>query len=82
MPDSQFTWIPLYKELAGKLLGWEDRQGELIALIEALRADDLTVTTMTDRDANDNPFLMTEIDPFTFFGCSTEALPTKDASKS
>ena len=68
MPDNQFTWIPLYKELANKLLAWEDRQGELIALIEALRVDNLTVTTMTDRDANDNPFLMKEIDPFTFFG--------------
>ncbi len=60
MPDNQFTWIPLYKELAKKLLGWEDRQGELIALIETMRADNLTVTTMTDRDANDNPFLMKE----------------------
>ena len=68
MPGNQFTWIPLYKELAKKLLGWEDRQGELIALIEAMRADNLTVTTMADRDANDNPFLMKEIDPFTFFG--------------
>lgn len=68
MPNNQFTWIPLYKELAEKLLDWDNRQGELIALIEAMRADDLIVTTMADRDANDNPFLMKEIDPFTFFG--------------
>ncbi len=68
MPNNQFTWIPLYKELATKLLGWENRQSELIALIEAMRADDFIVTTMADRDANDNPFLMKEIDPFTFFG--------------
>lgn len=68
MPDEQFTWIPLYRELAAKLLGWENRQGELIALIESLRADNLTVTTMTDKDADDQSFLMKEIDPFTFFG--------------
>lgn len=27
---AQFTWVPLYTELARLLLDWEDRQAELI----------------------------------------------------
>jgi 5-methylcytosine-specific restriction protein B len=68
MADSQFTWIPLYTELAHKLVKWESRQAELIDLIEEMRADDLTVTPVNDEDADGNSFLIQEIDPFTFFG--------------
>jgi len=64
----KFTWVPLYRELAGKLVEWEDRQKELIDLLERLRADGYVITPLNDRDANDTRFLMKEIDPFTFFG--------------
>lgn len=63
-----FTWVPLYRELADKLAEWEDRQKELIDLLEHLRADGYVITPLNDRDANDAHFLIKEIDPFTFFG--------------
>lgn len=67
MADS-FTWIPLYMELADLLSKWEDRQGELIALLEDMRAEGVTVTSMLDKDDEGGRFPLTEIDPFTVFG--------------
>lgn len=68
MMSESFSWIPLYRELAVRLAEWEDRQSELISFLEQLRADGYKVTPLNDRDADGNPFLMQEIDPFTFFG--------------
>jgi 5-methylcytosine-specific restriction protein B len=64
----QFTWIPLYEELSQALLQWENRQGELVSFLEALRADGLIITPLGDKNAEGEQFLMREIDPFTFFG--------------
>jgi len=64
----QFDWIPLYKELALLLAQYEDRQDELIALLDRLRDAGLPTTPINDKDADGNRFLMKEIDPFTFFG--------------
>lgn len=65
---STFTWVPFYRELADKLAEWEDRQKELIDLLERLRDDGYVITPLNDRDANDAHFIIKEIDPFTFFG--------------
>jgi 5-methylcytosine-specific restriction protein B len=67
MPE-RFTWIPIYGEIAKKLLDWEGRQAELITFLEQLRKDGLKVTPMNDQDDQGARFLLTEIDPFTFFG--------------
>jgi hypothetical protein len=63
-----FTWVPLYRELAERLVEWEARQPELIALMERIREDGYVVTPLTDRDGEGNRFLLKEIDPFTVFG--------------
>ncbi len=63
-----FTWITLYQELARELAGWENRQEELVDLLEELRAQGYVVTPMQDRDGDGARFLLREIDPFTFFG--------------
>ncbi len=65
---NNFTWIPAYREIAQRLLDWQDRQGELIAFLEQLRAQGLTITPLTDQDDKGARFLLQEIDPFTFFG--------------
>ena len=36
---NQFTWIPIYQELARQLAGWQDQQENLISLLEELRAE-------------------------------------------
>ncbi len=65
---NQFTWIPLYQELAKELQGWENRQEELISFLETLRAEGYVITPLQDKDAEGARFLLREIDPFTFFG--------------
>jgi len=65
---NKFTWIPVYREIAQRLLDWQDRQGKLISFLEQLRMRGLKVTKIMDKDANEELFLLREIDPFTFFG--------------
>ncbi|WP_417375677.1 AAA family ATPase [Gimesia maris] len=66
--ESTFTWIPLYRELAGLLVDWEGRQSELIACLDNLRSEGVKVTPMTDKDKDGVRFRIKELDPFTFFG--------------
>jgi len=63
-----FAWIPIYKEIARKLLEYEHRQSELVELIKQLRAKRLTVVSVTDK-TDEGELELTEIDPFTFFAC-------------
>lgn len=63
-----FTWIPIYQELADQLSGWRNRQGELIAFLEDLRSEGYVITPLNDKDNDGARFLLKEIDPFTFFG--------------
>ncbi|HVF25622.1 MAG TPA: AAA family ATPase [Anaerolineales bacterium] len=65
---NQFTWIPIYQELADKLSGWENRQPELISFLEELRTQGFVITPLHDKDGDGARFLLKEIDPFTFFG--------------
>lgn len=65
---NQFTWINIYRELATTLLGWQDRQPELIAFLEDLRTQGYTISPLRDKNKDGERFLLTEIDPFTFFG--------------
>ena len=64
---ADFTWKPIYRELAQKLLEFKDRQGELIALLKQLEESGLKVISVRDRFPGGASGDMTEIDPFTFF---------------
>lgn len=76
-----FTWPPFYEELATKLLPYRQRQGELIAFLESLRERGCTVTPLEDEDASGNPFLLKEIDPFTFFATFNRGLTDENRLK-
>lgn len=65
---NQFTWIPIYQELADALAGWEARQEQLISFLEDLRGQGFVITPLLDKDADGARFLLREIDPFTFLG--------------
>jgi 5-methylcytosine-specific restriction protein B len=64
-----FDWIPFYGELADKLVPFRSQQSQLIAFLQQLRAEGLTITPLEDQDETGARFTLTEIDPFTFFGC-------------
>ena len=61
-----FDWVPLYKEIASKVLGFEDRQSALIKLLGELRDQQLKVISLIDR-TEDGEIELAEIDPFSFF---------------
>ena len=63
----QFTWIPLYEELANLISEWEDRQQLLIDASVEMRTDGLKVTPLNDKDGDDRRFQVKEMDPFSFF---------------
>lgn len=64
---NQFTWVDIYQELATTLLAWEDKQTDLISFLSNLHAQGYTVISMQDKNRDDERFLLTEIDPFSFF---------------
>ena len=45
-----FTWTPIYKELARKLLDYRDRQPELIRMIIDLSDQGIPVIGLKDKD--------------------------------
>lgn len=73
----RFTWIPFYRELADRLAAWENRQEELIALLERIRSEGSIVTPLTDQDDQGARFQIKEIDPFTFFGTFNRGIRTE-----
>ena len=64
----RFTWTAIYHELAIKLLGWRDRQRDLIEFLENLRKQGQTITPLMDKDDEGQRPLLNVMDPFTFFG--------------
>ena len=62
-----FTWIPIYSEIAHKVLEFENRQGELLSLLGQMRSEGMKVILLNDRDTEGKAVPLAEIDPFTFF---------------
>lgn len=62
-----FTWVPIYKELAEKMIKYEDRQGELLQILKDLGKQGNKVISLKDKDARGEETELKEIDPFTFF---------------
>lgn len=46
-----FTWIPIYSEIARKVLAFESRQDELLDLLREMRSEGMKVILLNDRDA-------------------------------
>jgi hypothetical protein len=69
-----FTWIPIYSELAKKILSYRNRQGELINLLKELKTKGLPVIAIVDHHKQGKEIPLTAIDPFTFFACFNRGL--------
>lgn len=72
--DSSFTWIPIYTELAKKILLYRNRQVELLTAIRAIETLGFPVIATTEPGPQQTRIPLTEIDPFTFFACFNRAL--------
>jgi len=60
---SKFTWIPVFKAVAGWLVDYEGRQPELVRILKEVGID----AGLDDKDEAGNTLSLQEIDPFTFF---------------
>lgn len=61
--EQQFPWIPFYKELAQKLLGFKNNPSKLATLIYKKFDRKEEIAFLHDKDNSD----FKEIDPFTVF---------------
>ena len=66
-----FSWIPIYAEIAHRVLEFEDRQGELLGFILNLQKRGLKTGYFNDLNAEGLRVPLKEIDPFTFFSTFT-----------
>jgi 5-methylcytosine-specific restriction protein B len=64
---SNFTWIPIYQQIAKALLKYEKNQKDLIELLNKLKQKGLPVISLKDYDVGDVEIPLSEIDPFSFF---------------
>ncbi len=77
MMTTQFTWTDIYHELAQALLGWQDKQTQLIEFLEELRIQGYFVTSMNDKNSDGERIRLQEIDPFTFMGAFNRGIRTE-----
>ena len=73
-----FTWIPLYSEIARKVLEFEHRQTELLGLLREFKARGLKVLPLQDQSEDRPAMPLAEIDPFTFFATFNRPNRTAD----
>lgn len=62
-----FPWIPIYQEIAQKILHYRERQIEVIEILTQLKNRGLPVIQLEDQQEDGQRIPLTEIDPFTFF---------------
>ncbi len=60
------TWKPFYDEVARRVLTFEDRQNELLALVREMKAAGLHAIPLGDGTPDAPKAELVEIDPFTF----------------
>ena len=61
-----YTWIPLYSEIAHKLINYKSQSNKLIGMLIEMKNSGLTTISLEDKSNNGN-IPLEDIDPFTFF---------------
>lgn len=78
---AEFTWIPFYKELAGKLVHYQSRQKELIDFLDSILKMGIPSISVTDKDENGERPKLSEIDPFTFYASFNRGTTNENRKK-
>jgi 5-methylcytosine-specific restriction enzyme B len=63
----EFTWIQIYREIANRVLDYENRQDELIGLLKEISSAGIPIISLDDKDVGDRSIEIEQIDPFSFF---------------
>lgn len=74
-----FSWVPFYREVGARVLEYEKRQDELLALLREMTEQGLSPVLLNDRNSKDQLIALAEIDPFTFFASWNRG--SKDANR-
>ncbi len=61
-----FSWKPIYREIADKLLTFESQNSQLVQLMTKLHQRGLKVSSVSDEDPKGTKVPLDEIDPFSF----------------
>ena len=61
--QTQFDWVPFYREVAEKLLAYRDSRTELVAMVKKIYESTGIPMPTLEKDNQ-----LVDIDPFTFFG--------------
>jgi hypothetical protein len=70
-----FTWTPFYKELAKTLLGFRNRQPELVQILTEIKNNtDIPIIRLVDAPQPATAPILGVIDPFTFFATFNRGL--------
>ena len=76
----EFTWIPIHREAAAKLLNFRNRQTELIELLQTMQNSGHKVIPLQDEAVAGTKSPLQELDPFSFFATFNRKL--KDENRS
>ncbi len=68
-----FTWVPFYREVAERVLEYEDRQSDLVAILCEMKAAGLPTISFVEELPNNVVLPFAEIDPFTFMSIFSSA---------
>ncbi|MEA3295551.1 MAG: AAA family ATPase [Patescibacteria group bacterium] len=81
--NDNFNWSNFYNELAIKLLDYENKQNELINIIEKIKNEneDILLSSVHDKNLEGKIIKLKEIDPFTFFACFNGGVQTTEKRK-
>src|SRR5262245_45651093 len=61
-----FTWIPIHREAAHRILEYRTKQEELVSILREMKESGLKVVGLEDVGLDGTKVLLSEIDPITF----------------
>lgn len=76
---NELSWIPLYRDIAKALLQWEDRQPELVKILQELDEQQVPVKGLFDQKIKDMWVPLEVMDPFSFMASFNR--PLKDSNR-
>lgn len=77
-----FTWVPIYKELAQRIITYRKEQQKLIEILKSLKEQGIPVISLEDENGKGVKSPLTEIDPFTFFATFNRTITEVNRKKS
>jgi len=79
MPN--FTWIPVYMDIANKILEYENNHKGLIDIITQLQNKGLPTVSLKDKNNQEQTIPLSDIDPFTFFSTWNRGITDENRTK-